>query len=281
MTLARLAASLLLLALALTLAAPADVWQPLRALNPAWLGLATLLLAAQIALSALRWQVTATALGTPLPRRWALQEYGLSVAVNTFLPGGVMGDLGRIARTRQHGWRLATASVVIERLAGQLALGALTIIALALALGALRGAALIVAGAVTLGLLARLFPGPTATLAKAWTTPQLWRAQALLTTAILAVNLAGYWAAAQAVGLALPLASAALLIPLTLLAMLIPLTINGWGLREGTAATLWPLWGIAAPEAVAASLAFGLACMGAALIGLLPWLRPAPQPSQP
>lgn len=279
MTLTRFLASITLLALALWFAAPAEVWQAMRGINPGWLALAAFLLAVQIALSALRWQITAEALGTPLPRRWSLQEYGLSVAVNTFLPGGVMGDLTRIARTRHLGWRLAASSVVIERLAGQIALATVTVVALAIWLGGGHGTMLIATSLVVLALLFRLFPAPVATLAKVWLAPRLWRVQAALTLTILTVNLAGFWTAAQSVGLTLPLASAALLIPLTLLSMLIPVTINGWGLREGVAAALWPLWGIATAEAVAASLAFGLACMAAALLGLLPWLlRTTPQP---
>jgi hypothetical protein len=58
------------------------------------------------------------------------------------------------------------------------------------------------------------------------------------------------------------------LLPLTLAAMLIPLTIAGWGLREGAAAALWPLAGIAPEAAVAASVVFGIAALAAALPGV-------------
>ncbi len=273
----RLLLSLAFLALAFWLAAPGEVMQALRQIAPWWLALAGLLLAAQIGLSALRWQVTADALGTPLPRRrWALQEYGLSVAVNTFLPGGVMGDLTRIARTRHLGWQAAAASVVIERLAGQLALAGVAVVAGALWLGGWRGIGLVTAALLVALALARLLPGPRGHLARAWLAPGLWLWQAGLTLLILGVNLAGYWAAARAVGLALAPDAVLTLIPLTLMAMLIPVTINGWGLREGVAAALWPLWGISAAQAVAASLSFGLACMAAALLGLVPWLLRRP-----
>ncbi|MGY6548133.1 MAG: lysylphosphatidylglycerol synthase transmembrane domain-containing protein [Roseinatronobacter sp.] len=266
----RLGLSLGVLGFALWLAAPAEVGQALSRLQPGWLALAVAALSAQIALSALRWRVTVRALGHGLDHSKALREYGLSVAANTFLPGGVLGDAGRIARSRAYGWRDAAAAVLVERLAGQVALGGLAAGAAMLWLGPVRGALLVVAlGTLAAGALAFL-PGLRHVLARAWGGP--WRAQLGLSLAIVTVNLVGYWTAAQAVGVTLDASQTLRLIPLTLLAMLLPITINGWGLREGVAATLWPLAGVAAAQAVAASVAFGLACMGAALIGLLPWL---------
>jgi len=268
----RLALSLGLIAAVLWLVAPAEVARSMRAPHFGWLALAVSALAAQIGLSALRWRVTAGALGHDLPHGWAVREYGLSVAVNSFLPGGVLGDLARIARSRHLGWNDAAGSVLIERLAGQIALGAAALGGVAVWLGA-GVAALAALGTMVAALvLARLLPGPVRLLFRAWAGPGVWRAQGTLTLAILAVNLAGFWAAAAAVGIWLPPDAALALIPLTLMAMLVPLTVNGWGVREGMAAALWPAFGIAAPQAVAASLAFGLACMAAALVGLIPWL---------
>lgn len=244
--------------------------------HPGWLALAVAALVAQIYLSALRWRMTARALGQTLPRLWAMQEYALSVAANTFLPGGVLGDLGRIFRSRNmdwqgHGWKGAAASVVVERLAGQVAMMGLMVLALSLWWGA-KGVALIFA---TLGMfwgVLRFWPKLRRLLAQAWCGSDVWPAQLGLTLAILVANLAGFWAAAQAIDVALEARTALVLIPVTLLAMLLPLSLNGWGLREGVAAALWPLWGIAAPQAVAASILFGLACMAAATIGLAPLL---------
>lgn len=271
MRLLRVVASLALLAGVVWLVQPAEVLGAMRGLHPGWLALAVAALVAQIFLSALRWRVTAGALGHDLPRLWALREYGLSVAVNTFLPGGVMGDLARILRARGLGWQGATASVLVERLAGQVALGVLVLGGLVVWLGAQgMGITLAVGGAIFLSV--RVWPGPAALLAQTWGAPGVWPWQLGLTVAILAVNLAGFWAAAQAVGVTLGAGAALVLIPLTLLSMLIPLTINGWGLREGVAAALWPLWGVVAAQAVAASVAFGLACMAAAALGMLPWL---------
>ncbi len=269
--LVRAVLSLALLAGVIWVVQPQEVLGAMRGLQPGWLALAIAALATQIGLSALRWRVTASALGHDLPRLWAVREYGLSVAVNTFLPGGVLGDLARILRSRGLGWQGAAASVLIERLAGQVALAVLVLGAVWLWLGALgAGIVLVLTGLVLMGF--RVWPKLAGWLAKAWFGPGVWPRQLALTLAILSANLAGFWAAAQAMGVTLDAGQALVLIPLTLLSMLVPLTINGWGLREGVAAALWPLWGIGAAQAVAASVAFGLACMGAALIGLLPWL---------
>jgi hypothetical protein len=82
----------------------------------------------------------------------------------------------------------------------------------------------------------------------------------------------GFWAAARAVGVALPFDVAIFVLPVTLMVMLVPITLNGWGLREGAAAMLWPVVGIAAQSAVAASVVFGAAVASAALLGGAPWV---------
>ncbi len=268
----RMAATLGALGLVLWLVAPQDVMAALKALHPGLLAVATAFLVLQIWLSALRWKVTAQALGLDLPARWSVQEYGLSVAANTFLPGGVLGDLARILRTRHFGWGNATASVLIERLAGQIALGVVAVGAVAVWLGALHAVFAIGVAGIVLAVLGRSFPKGARLLWQAWTPRAIWPRQATLSMLILICNLLGFWAAALSVGVALGPEAALVVIPLTLLSMLVPLTINGWGIREGVAAALWPLYGVATAQAVAASLAFGLACMAAALLGLLPWL---------
>lgn len=285
----RLVASAAMLALVVWQIAPGDLWQNLRGLSFGWLALAAVLLAAQILLSALRWWVTAQALDLAIPRRWAIAEYGLAVFSNTFLPGGVLGDVTRVLRSRHlKGWRVAAASVVIERAAGQMALLGLTFLAGAVWLGPGPGTGLIVV-AVLGGLgailaLRRIAPSVLPMLRRTWFAPGIWPAQLLLTLAVLAVNILGFWAAARSIGVALPVLATTLLIPLTLLVMVVPVTVNGWGLREGAAAALWPLMGVASAEAVAASIAFGLACALAAVIGVLPWLllpKAAPLPDPP
>ena len=252
-----------------------DILADLRGMSGPWFALACLSLTLQIPLSALRWRVTAQALGVPLTRGLALSEYGLSVLVNTFLPGGVLGDLGRVLRMRHlSGWQMAAATVVIERLAGQIALAALAVVGLGLWYGPVAGLSLL-GGMAALGgisyALGRVVPKIMESVRQAWFTRQVWPAQLGLSVAIVACNLFGFWAAARAVGLALPFEIAIFVLPVTLMVMLVPITLNGWGLREGAAAVLWPVVGIAAQSAVAASVVFGVAVACAAILGIVPW----------
>lgn len=289
----------LALALALMIAVWhwADGWVALARLaaaDPRWLGLAFAALHAQTVLSALRWRLTAAALGLPMGRGHALREYYVAQAVNQTLPGGVLGDAARAVRARaQAGLPLAAGAVVLERLAGQGALIAVLAAGLCLAalapgaatLGALLWpVAIIPAGAAATVLvlrslrhhprLARLWLGAT----RALLAPHLWPRQAALSLAIVSLNLLAFAAAARATGTSLGLAEAMVLIPLILFAMLLPLSIGGWGWREGAAAGLFPVLG-ASPEAgLAASAAFGALVLAAALPGLL-WLAPRRTPA--
>lgn len=284
----RALASMGLLAAVLWQFGAGDILADLQRASGLWFALACLALTAQIPLSALRWRVTAQALGLPLTRGLALSEYGLSVLVNTFLPGGILGDLGRVLRMRHvRGWQMAAATVVIERLAGQIALALTAILGVGLWYGAAVGLAL-AGGLIALGAaayaLGRIVPKLVEALRRAWFARQVWPAQMGLSIAILACNLFGFWAAARAVGVAVPFEVAIFILPLTLMVMLVPVTLNGWGLREGAAALLWPIVGIAAQTAVAASVVFGAAIACAAILGAAPWAlyvwrnRAAPPP---
>lgn len=194
----RAIATLAVLSGVIWLAGPADLAARLATLQAGWVALAIAALVLQIWLSALRWQITARALGTPVSTGWALGEYHMSVLGNTLLPGGVLGDLGRTARARgaMGGWRPAAASVVIERIAGQIALAAAVLAGLAwwLATRQAAWAIALLAGAALLALaLVRLTPARWRALAwRAW-GPQL-PAQIGLSAGIVACNLFGFWA---------------------------------------------------------------------------------------
>lgn len=66
--------------------------------SPVWLALALLLSLPQVALSAWRWQLTATSLNVALPFRHAFAEYYLGSFLNQVLPGGILGDANRAWR---------------------------------------------------------------------------------------------------------------------------------------------------------------------------------------
>lgn len=269
----------------------------LIAANPWWLLAAALLLMLHTVLSALRWRVTAAPLGIALTRRQATSEYFLAQLVNTTLPGGVLGDAARAARSRhQANLRLAVGAVVVERAIGQVAL--LVVLAAAFAATLLapggvewpRGIATLVgavlAGAVVLAVIAaialQVHPPRADTrlgrtvdgLRRSVAERSVLRAQVLLSAGLTAAILAAFACCAAAVGAPLPPAAVVAVVPLVLLAMLLPLSIGGWGLREGAAVVLLPIAGITATQSLAASAAFGLVALAAALPGIVAvWVR--------
>lgn len=91
--------------------------------DPVWLVTAFVVVQFQIVLSALRWQLTASRLGQAFSTSQVISEYYIASLLNQVLPGGVTGDAARIFRNRSAGGAVAVAQgVVIERLAGQVAL---------------------------------------------------------------------------------------------------------------------------------------------------------------
>jgi uncharacterized membrane protein YbhN (UPF0104 family) len=262
----------------------------LAAADPLWLAAALLALTAQTVLSALRWRLTAGQLGIALDRRTALREYYLSQIVNQALPGGVLGDAGRAVRARAQAGLLASGQAVLfERLAGQAAL--LVLFAAAVlgtlavpggfdwpgwllppVLGGLGGAAGVVlvlrlGGPRLPGRAGRAMAGLGAAFLRAVWAPGVRARQAAMSLGTALCNIAAFAFCAAAVGLTLSPAAALVLVPLILFTMLVPITVSGWGLREGAAAALLPLAGATASEGLAASVAFGLAVLVAALPG--------------
>lgn len=263
-----------------------------------WLALGLAISVIQMMLCAWRWRLTAGLIGVPLRFRYALGEYYLAQFINQVLPGGVLGDAGRALRhahqtpaTKGSAWR----AVIIERASGQMAVALLTALALISsplwhqALGTngylLLATALLVAGA---GLWAALrftsfihqrFPKVARWLS--WVTPlkqdiqrgllqrRIWGWQ--LGTSLLVVFSYALvmLCAARAIGVSLPASQLLALAPALLLAMLVPFTVAGWGVREGTAASVWVWVGLAPSQGVAVSLAYGLMVLLAALPGLV------------
>ena len=257
-----------------------------------------LLVQLQIIGSALRWRMTAASLGRTLPLSRVISEYYLATLVNQTVPGGITGDAARAIRNSG-----TTASVVLERLAGQLALAFVTLIgilawplasdaplpavartlswllpALAAALLILqlwryrvarRSAATGKAGTVAEpGRLARWARGSADGMRRAWIDDGAWWRQGLLSLAIVSAYLALFAVAAQAIGVPLPLLAVLNVVPLALLSMLLPVSIGGWGVREAAAAALWPLVGLSAEAGVATSILYGLLSLAGSLPAL-------------
>lgn len=269
----------------------------LQGANPGWLALAILVLTLQTVISAYRWRITAARIGLDLSFGEALREYYLAQVVNQTLPGGFVGDAGRVIRARHRAGVLVSGqAVVFERLAGQIGLVAVLVLGLGISLSGPAGFAwpdwmadytaslavvsVLAAGGVlaTLKLLGpradaiRRFMGAFrhAVLARAVLPQQV---AASLGTAL--CNVLAFAFCAKAIGVTIPAVAAITLVPLILFSMLIPLSVSGWGIREGAAALAFPVFGATASQGLAASVAFGLVFLVTVLPGLIViWLRP-------
>lgn len=263
----------------------------LAGVQPGWLALSFAVLSVQTVLSSIRWRITAQPLGISLSPRVALREYYLAHVVNQVLPGGVVGDAGRMVRSRTHAGLAASAhAVLLERLAGQVAIFVIMVAAFGVTLALPGGVvwppdaarAILISITVVVGVAVvfwRFAPsirgriGDTITglresAAVALFAPATRWVQAWLSVGTALCNIAGFLFAAWAIGWDFPVASALALVPMVLFAMLVPFTISGWGVREGAAVALLPLAGATASEALAASITFGLACLAVSLPGL-------------
>ncbi|MEI4470484.1 lysylphosphatidylglycerol synthase transmembrane domain-containing protein [Frigidibacter sp. MR17.24] len=299
MRLIRLVLPFVLLALLWHLLDGPEIVARLSDADPLWLSLSMVAALLQFPFLAFRWRLTAGALGHPIPRGQAVKEYFVAQLVNQTLPGGMLGDAARVVRTqKQASLGTATGAVVIERLAGQVTLLLVTLAGLVLAhvlpggvvwpegtatvVAWCLGAAAVVLAVAALAWRTRPDTGRrlASSLRRAVFARGIWPRQVILSLGVVACNLSTFYFAARAIGVTLPPEAAVTLVPLVLTAMLVPLTIAGWGFREGAAAGLLPLAGVASEPAVAASIVFGAVILAASLPGVF-WLAPADEDDEP
>ncbi len=241
--------------------------------------------AVSIACCAWRWSMVAARLGVPMRMRDAFAAYYRSQFLNTTLPGGVVGDVHRAVR---HGLdigdvRLGVRAVVLERVAGQMALAAIAVVVLLVFPSPVRSR-LPIAAAVVLaagfGVLAlwglvrgrssrwvRLVHSEWAGARKGLLARRSVVGIMCASVVVVAGHLATFMLAARTAGSTAPLR---LLLPLTMLALLamsLPLNIAGWGPREGVAAWAFAAAGLTAAQGVATAVTYGVLVLVASLPG--------------
>ena len=101
----------------------------LSRLNAGWIVAALLLQATQVALQAMRWRRSRLACGASLTPRAAVRINFIAAFFNQVLPSTIGGDAARIWLLARGGggWASATYSVLIDRVAGILALALIVI----------------------------------------------------------------------------------------------------------------------------------------------------------
>jgi len=274
--------------------------------DPGWVAASVLLLAVANVVSAGRWARIARGLGLRVADAAAVRLYFQGVALNTVLPGSMVGgDLWRAMGLQRAGQPLATcaSSVLLDRIGGVCALGAVAALAgvgawsagllsmvspaalapyvLALAvvglLPVVPGLGWVAASAGTVASLARL-----ATLLGAVATAQsLLRRTAVWSFGVQALSIAAMYCAQRAVGGTLEPVVVAAVCGGLFVAAALPLSIGGFGSREAAAAALFAAVGASSEQGVAASVIYGLGQLSQALVVALTTTFDAPSSTGP
>jgi len=239
------------------------------------------LVAANVVVGAIRWRVLMRAYGATaipaLPRLVYL--YFVAFFYNNYLPGAVVGDVGRGVVTRdafgEQGAAGALAVVLVERALGLFALFALLAVGLATAGGAIDtrdlwlwtalgcvGSCVLVAGIAAARRLAPYLPRALAKHAER--LPTLSNGGAFALAAVLSIGTQALIAAAGWILLAalapIDLAASLLVVPLAAATTFLPITVGGAGAREAVYVALCGrLFGMPEADALAASLGLWLA----------------------
>ncbi len=270
---------------------PAAAWNQAKSMD-GWLALlAVVLMAAQIALGAVRWALVLRALSAAFHWLQTLSVYYIGVFFPIVLPGAVGGDAVRMWFARRNGLTLATAvnSVALERAVTVFALVLLVCLCqpiLMLRLPDLPGAwvfpmllAVCVIGILVLAVLDRLPEN-----LHRW---RLVRGLAVLAVdtrklffhpgfslATILVALVGHvnlslvvYVLAIALGLEVHVLDCLVLVPPVILIMTLPISIAGWGVRETAMVTAFAFVGVSHDSALVLSILFGIVTMLTSLTG--------------
>lgn len=278
----RLGVSVLLLYLAVRTLPDAATWPTAGELHPAWIPLILGLFLCIVLLLSLRLALLAPrATGLRFPRLAAVTWVGLGAGQ---IGLGLLGsDAARVAVLRRFGTPLGlgTRLIVTDRVVGLLGLAIVVLAGLAAAWrGVLAGLAVTAIVLAALTVLARGLAALCRTTAASGSIARIAGAVAAvadhvtpmpLLLALLGhlLSVAMFLAVALACGYGPPLAATLLAVPAGLLGAALPVSLGGWGVRELAISTAYARLGVAFPEAVAASVSFGLAMAALSLPGLL------------
>lgn len=276
------------------------VWGALISISPFAMATAAALTMGNLVVGALRWRVMLAAYGaTELPplRELTVLNY-IGFFYNTWLPGGVGGDVVRAVASRRafgdQGTTGAAAVVFVDRvlgLTGLFLVVATTALLYPLAgassslvlVGSLAGIVVSVLAVVAIALSRRIAPHLPGRLGEiASRIPPIVRmgpfAVALLLSLVTqtVVALTGH-VIVHALAPIAELESSFVVVPLAMATAFLPFLVGGTGAREEVFARLYGAVGVSAESAVAASL---LVYVTQLLVGLIGAALPVPKPKE-
>jgi uncharacterized membrane protein YbhN (UPF0104 family) len=238
--------------------------------------------------SAWRWQLVARGLSVRLPLGAATADYYRALFLNAALPGGVLGDVHRAVRHGRNAGDIGRCvrAVVLERVAGQIALAVTGVTVLLTVDSPVRAAtrhfaplaALAALGALAVAVALRMNRAAPSrrghmlrrTLGEAregLLSRRNWPGVTLSSLAVLAGHLGMFVLAARVAGVG---ASALTLLPLAVLALVamgLPLNIGGFGPREGVTAWAFGAAGLGEGSGLSVAVVYGVLSFAASLPG--------------
>ena len=267
-------------------------WDALRGIHIGFFLMALLLLWSTQLIRAYRWRVLLDAVDVPVPVLRLAYLYVVGTFFNTFLPSGFGGDAVKIYELNRYSHRgpASVSTVLLDRLVGLAMVFALGLVALPLVYADLpQPEALIIAVVCLAGLVGswllfqqrliqpilRILPHSVRdklmalydVVQAAAQTGALWRSlgiSLLFSVVLFAIN----YVLALAVGIHISLWYIVAFMPILSLSMTIP-SIGALGTREGAYVLLFATAGVAAPLALAMSLAFYALNVAIGIVGRL------------
>lgn len=304
-TLAKIAISLGLIALAFSRVDFGEVWAQLRRAQPVYFALALLLYMVAIVVNGAKWQVLLRAQGVHVPFAAVVRFIFVGFFFNNFLPANVGGDVMRGYSLARYTDRAADAavSVIVDRVIGLMAYMTTAVIAAIIAVN-LSGhselqraewVAIVALVVLALGfgvlisrrlraIIARIFQIRfLAPLAPLWGRisdafgAYRFRYRALL--AAFGIGLIGIlcttlvnWLLSQSMGGLMSLQAIALFNPLIALVLMVPITIGGIGVMQTAYPFFFSLVGVPADHALAVSILMQAIMFLGSLPGGVLWL---------
>jgi uncharacterized protein (TIRG00374 family) len=275
----------------------APIMARLGQLDGALILAAVAVMMAQLLLTGWRWKAIAAIIGAPIERALAIRLTLIGQFFNQTLPSAIGGDAVRAWLASREGIPLgkAISGVFADRLVALLLLVAIVGATLPafharVPEPGLRTASIVLVAATVLGVAVLIACGAqVAALLRRyrWTQPLAELAHDLraVLTAIpagmpviamaIVVHLgviASVWLAAQALALDVGLLDCLVLVPPIVLVTTLPISIAGWGVRESATVLGFGFIGVAAADALALSVVFGLVQIAIGLPGGLVWL---------
>jgi uncharacterized membrane protein YbhN (UPF0104 family) len=254
-----------------------------------------LLLLAQVFVLAMRWRLIVIRCGTDLPLPQAFRYIMIATFFNQTLPSSVGGDAIRIwLVAKRANWRIATYSVLLDRVVGTVALATIVVACLPWTFALIRdpvgrsallviGLGCIGAGLSFVGLawqrlrvlqrwsLTRHLAAAAAIALSVLRSPQAFVPIFGLSFIIHLFTALAAWCAARAVSADLSLIYSIFLVLPVILIAVVPISIAGWGVREGAMVAAFGYAGLPPSDGLLVSLLFGAGYLVVGALGGLVW----------